>query len=165
MQQAIVLLIKKSEGINKIRKRYDPFWKKYRCHLTLVYRFRKKKASIIDKHIKDSIKLIKPFQITFRGYGKSVNEHYLYFLIKRGRDNIIKLHKKLNFGILKHVKNKKMPKYLPHISLGVFKTKKQIDQALKQLPKIQVNEKVDRIQLLTLDKNRNIKSIKTFKLK
>ncbi len=166
MKQAIVLFIKNKKKIDKIRIKYDPYFKKFKAHITIVYRFRKKKEEILYKHIRDAIKEIKPFKITLQWYGRSEKENYLYFLIKEGLPNVMKLHKILNSGILKNVKNKKFSRYIPHLTLGVFKTKKELNKARKELPsKLKVVEKVEGIVLLTLDKNKKTLSRKTFKLK
>lgn len=165
-QQAIVIFIKNKKKIDKIRIKYDPYFKKFKTHITIVYRFRKKKEEILYNHIRNAIKEIKSFKITLQGYGISEKEHYLYLSIKEGRQNVMKLHKALNSGILKNVKNKKVLRYIPHLTLGIFKTKKELNKARRELPKnLKVVEKVDRITLLTLDKNKKTLSRKSFKLK
>lgn len=147
-------------------KRYN-IPKKYKPHITLVYPFEDIDQKKLNEHIKKSIKNIHPFRIVLRGLQKSAKEYYLYLLVKNGKSKVMKLYRNLNSGLLKGFKNKDMPRYTPHITLGVFKTKKELDLALKQ-EKARRKEyivKINSIQLSTLNKNNSIKSIKNFKLK
>jgi len=141
--------------------------KKFKPHMTLVYPFEISDQSLLYNHILKSIKNISPFKIKFKGLKKSVKDYYLYLLVQNGKSNILKLYKKLNSGILKDFKNPDMPKYIPHISLGIFKSKKDIENAMRN-PKFKNQEysvKISSIQLLTLKKDDSIKSIKKFNLK
>jgi len=163
-EQVIILEIKNNKVINKIRRDFDPNYKKFKSHLTLVYRFKKNKDKVCF-HIENIVKDIRKFDITFKGYGKSLKDYYLYFLVNKNKNKIINLHKRLNSGILKEIKNKRMPYYIPHISLGYFKSAKERKKVLARLPKnLVIKEKVNRVTLLTLDKNRRIKMEKNFKL-
>ena len=152
--------------ILKIKHKSINLSKKIKPHITLVYPFEDFNQQDLIKHIENSIEGIKPFQITLKGLKKSAKDYYLYLLVSKGKNKIIKLHKKLNSGILKYVKNKDMPRYIPHITLGVFKSKKEINSAMKNslLKNQEYSTKVNSIQLLTLNKNNPIKSIKNFRL-
>ena len=166
MEQVIIINIKNKKEINNLRKKYDPNYKKYLPHLTLIYRFKKLPKEIIQEHIKKSIKGIKSFEVIFKGYSKSGVGLYLYLNIKKGKNNLMKLYKKLKTGPLKNIKNPKMPRYVPHISLGYCYNKNQLKKIQKSFPKgLEVREKVDSIYLLTIDKKRKIKTKKRFSLK
>jgi len=167
VKQAIVILLKPNKGVEDIRRKYVPNFGRFKPHLTLVYTFEDISQKQLNEHIKNSIKNIKPFEITLEGLKKSAKEYYLYLLVKKGKGEIVQLYKTLNTGILKYFKNKDMPRYIPHISLGVFKTKKQIDRAIKEIEKedLKINYFINEIQLLTLKKDYSIKNIKRFKLK
>ena len=60
-----------------------------------------------------------------------------------------------------------MAKYIPHLSLGNFKDKKELDEAIKKAKKENPDFKfkVKSIQLVTLNKDSSIKKIKNIKLK
>jgi 2'-5' RNA ligase len=166
MEQVIIINIKNKKEINKLRKKYDPNYKKYLPHLTLIYRFKKLPKEIIQEHIKNSIKRIKPFEVIFKGYSKSSIGLYLHLNIKKGESKLMKLHKSLKTGPLRTIKNPKMPRYVPHISLGYCYNKNQLKKIMKSLPKnLEVREKINSIYLLTIDKKRKIKTKKRFVLK
>ena len=166
LQQAIIIPIKNKREINKLRKKFDTNYKKFKAHLTLIYRFDKLGSKTLYRHIRESIKNTKSFEIVFRGYSKSTKEFYLYFDIRKNKSRIMKLHQRLKSGPLRKVNNPRMTRYVPHISLGFFKTKRQIEGVIGKLPKnLEIKERVDKVQLITIDKNRNIKQIKNFKLK
>lgn len=166
MNQAIVILLKKDKKIEQIRKKYVLNYPKFKPHITLVYPFEVKDQDKLYGHIKRSVKGIKPFDLSLCGLKKSVKDYYLYFLVDKGKNKTIKLYKKLNSGILKNFKNKDMPRYIPHLSLGIFKTKKEIDNAVIKIKKENVcfETTVSSIQLLTIDKTHSLKSVKNFKL-
>lgn len=166
MKKVLVIFIK-NKRIDKIRKIFDPRFKDFKSHISLVYPFYVSDKKQLDKHIRDSIKKLKPFHIVLNGLKKSAKEYYLYLLIKKGNSHIKLLYKNFNSGILKNFKNKDMPKYIPHVSLGVFKNKIEINNAIKEIKKekLKVECTVDKISLLTLRKNHSIKSVKNFKLK
>lgn len=163
MKQAIIIEVKNRE-VDKIRKKYNSSYKKVKSHITIIYPFENFNQKELYEHIRDSLKNNKKFSITLENLKKSKKEYYLYLLIKE-EQKIIKLHKKLNSKILS--KNKDMKKYIPHLTLGVFKNKKDIDNALKKLKKdkIKIKLKINSIQLITLTKHEKIKSTKNFMLK
>ncbi|RJQ17543.1 2'-5' RNA ligase family protein [Candidatus Woesearchaeota archaeon] len=165
MKQSIAIFLKSSSEIERVRKKYLPNYNKFKLHITLVYAFEVKDQNKLAVHIKKSIKELKPFPLSLHGLKKSAKEYYLYLLVDKGKMNILKLYKTLNSGILKSFQNKKIPKYVPHITLGVFKTKNAIDSAFKELSKenLYFETKVSSIQLLTLDKTA-LKSMANFRL-
>ena len=165
MKQAIVILLPENKRIRKIRKKYEPNYKKFKLHTTLAFPFENVNQEKLFQHIKDSIKNIKPFKLRLGGLRKSPKEYYLYLLAKKGKDKIVKIHKNLYSKILTKWLRKDIP-YIPHITLGVFKTKKEIDNAIKEIKNqnLILKTKVNAISLLTLNKDDTIKSIKKYKL-
>jgi 2'-5' RNA ligase len=167
MKQALIISINKDRKVEKIRKKYVKDYKKFKPHISLVYTFEVNNQEELKTHIKNSIKNIKPFELTLQGLRKSAKDYYLYLLVKKGRKQITQLYKNLNSGILKNFKNKDMPVYIPHISLGVFNSKKEIDESIKKIRKEnpRIEMKASFVQLLTLNKDNSIKLVKRFKLK
>jgi 2'-5' RNA ligase len=165
MKQVINILIK-NKNISRLQKEYNPDYKKIIPHITLVYPFENVNQENLIKHIKKQLKNTKKFKITLRGFGKSAKEYYLYLLVKKGNTNLITLYKKLNSGLLKNFKKKDMPRYIPHISLGNFKTAQEINKVLLKLKNnpLKIDYLVEKITLLTLNTHK-IKSKKEFRLK
>jgi len=166
MKQVINILLKKDKSIEKIREKYVPDYKKFKPHINLVYPFEINSQKKLYEHINKSIKEIKPFKLALKGLKKSSKEFYLYLLADEGNAEIIKLYGNLNSGLLKDFKNKSMPKYTPHLTIGVFKTKKEIDCAMKELKgnKIKYKIEIKSVQLVTLNKDNMICKIKNFVL-
>jgi len=167
MKQSIVILLPENKKIRRIRERYDPNYKKFKLHISVVFPFQNVPKKQLYEHIRKSLKKIKPFKLTLKGLKKSAKEYYLYLLINKGKDELKEAYKNLHSKLLAKFKNKDMPSYIPHITLGVFKTKKEIDNAIKKIKNKNpvLKTKVNAISLLTLDKSYKIKSIKKFKLK
>ena len=167
MKQAIVILLPENKKIRRVRKKYEPYYKKFKLHISLVYPFQNVPKKQLYEHIRKSLKKIKPFKLTLKGLKKSAKEYYLYLLVNKGKSELKEAYKNLHSKLLTKSKNKNMPKYIPHITLGVFKTKKDIDNAIKKIKNqnLILKTKVNEISLLILDKNDKIKSIKKFKLK
>ncbi|MFA7707574.1 MAG: 2'-5' RNA ligase family protein [Candidatus Pacearchaeota archaeon] len=166
-EQAIVIFIPNNKEINKIRKKYDKYYKKFKNHITLSYPFKIGNQKILNEHIENSIKSIKSFKIVLKELKKSKKDYYLYLLIKKGNKNILKLYKNLHSKLLTKFKNKDMPKYIPHLTLGSFKTNLDINNAIKQIKyqNLSIKTKINEICLLTFKKGPEIENIKRFNLK
>jgi len=166
-EQAIVILIPDNKHVDEVRKKHDWFYKESKPHTTIVYPFKLKNQKQLDKHIEQSIKNIKQFSLTLKGLEKSKKDFYLYLLVNKGKKEILKLYEQSRSKLLTKFKNEDMPKYIPHMTLGSFKSKKDIDNAIKEIKKkkIEVNFTVKEICLLTFKKRAEIRSIKRFKLK
>jgi len=163
----VINILVKSRSITLLRKKFDPnYGKGFKNHLTLVYPFLGIDQRLLSAHIKNSIKPISPFKTKFNRVWKFKNNPYIY-LLPAEDSKFMKLYKRLNSGLLKHFKNESIPRYLPHISLGGYKFNKLAEKTIKmiKLPKSGFKVKISSIQLLTLNKNHSIKSIKNFKLK
>lgn len=169
--QLITLLIKNKE-ITLLRKKYDPSYnKKFRNHLNLVYSFSGINKKVLYNHIKKSIEGIKPFKVTFNKFWKFKNNKYIYIISDNGLNKFMNLYKKLNSGILSNFKNKDipkhMPRYIPHVTLTYLDSIKETNNLFSQLKREKINfeVKIDSVQLITLNKNNLIKSVKNFKLR
>lgn len=166
MKQVINLLLEKDRIIEGVRKQYLLDYKKYEPHINIVYPFEVEDQNKLDEHIKDSIKETKPFNLKLKGVQQVGNGFYLYLLVNKGEDQLLKLHSKLSSGILSGFENKEMPKYVPHITLGIFQSQEEIDSAIEGLKEqnIEQNIKIESIQLLTLKEDDTIDSIKNYNL-
>jgi len=163
MKQAIVIFIKKNKDIDRIRKKYDPYYKKFKSHITLAFPFENISQKELYNHIKKSLYGINSFKMTLQGVRKSPKEYYLYLLVKKGKKEILKIHKRFYLRLLTKYLRKDIP-YIPHITLGIFKTKKEIDSALRELKdkKLKIKATVDSVYLINLNKDSSLKSYKQF---
>lgn len=167
MIEVINILLKKNKEIERVRKKYDKDYKKFKPHINIVYPFEYANQEQLHSHIKESIQDTKPFKLVLKDLKKSSKDYYLYLTVDKGKKEILRIYKNLHSKILTKFVNKDMPKYTPHLTLGHFKTKKEIDNAIKNIKKQKIKYEtfVDEICLLTLRKDLKIKSMKRFKLK
>ncbi|MFH1917347.1 MAG: 2'-5' RNA ligase family protein [Nanoarchaeota archaeon] len=134
MRQAIVIL-PQFEGLSKvreIRKVYDPQYQLVKPHVTLVFPFTGIPEDVLDTHIKGSLKGISGFSMRLKGIMKSPKEYYLYLLVDEGKKEILNIHDKLYTKLLK--RRTDIP-YIPHVTIGVFSSKKEIDNAYEEIKK------------------------------
>lgn len=166
-EEQVINIFIRGKKINSIQKRFNLSYKTTRSHITLVYPFKGIDQKRLYNHIKTIIKNRKRFSITLSGFQKSAKDYYLYMLINQGKKEILELYKKLNSEILSKFKNQEMPVFIPHITLGIFSSKKDIDDVLNNLKKEKmiIKSEVKEINLLTLNPDHSIKNMKKFKLK
>ncbi len=155
----------KSKRLDILRKKYDPLYKKYKTHITLVYPFQVEDQEKLVQHIESCIQGIEPFDITLQKCRKSGN--YLVLDVARTKELLLKLYKKLNSGILSGFENKELSIYLPHVTLGFFENVSDLMPALNNLRQQNLDFRVDidHIDLLTLKEDDSVKEIRHFPLK
>jgi len=163
MKQTINILLK-SKRLDILRTKYDSPYKKVKTHITLVYPFEVENQEKLVEHIEYSICGISQFKITLQKARRS-GKH----LVLDGADSknlLIDLYKKLNSGILAGFENKELSIYLPHVTLGVFESNEEMNEALAKLREQNLSYliEVDAINLLTLNSDDSVKEIKVFKL-
>jgi len=163
MKQSIVIPIK-SIRIDKLRKKYDPYFSKIKTHVTLVYPFEVEDQNKLIEHINYCLEKIESFEITFHKLRKSKN--FLVLDVERNREKLLRLYKLLNSGILSGFENKELSIYLPHITLGIFNSNPELMEAIKGLRGRNLDFRVDvkGITLLTLNEDNSIKTEKSFNL-
>lgn len=163
MKQAIYILIS-NPRIEILRKKYDRVFRKRKTHLTLVYPFEVKDQVKLAEHIEYCLAGIKPFEIVFERVRKSRN--YLALDVGKNQEILLNLYKRLNSGILAGFENKELSIYLPHITLGTFDSHEELMKVINELRLRGSNFRiiVDKISLITLNKDDSAKEIKNFKL-
>ncbi|MFW6047027.1 MAG: 2'-5' RNA ligase family protein [Candidatus Woesearchaeota archaeon] len=166
MKQVLTIFLKKDEKIEQIRKKYVPNYEKFEPHITLVYPFEFKDQDKLKEHISESLTDFKPFEISLEGLQKSAKGYYLYLLVNKGKEKIVSLHEKLNGGILNNFRNPDMPKYIAHLSIGVFENEEQREKAIDEISKMNIKfeSKIKSIQLLTIGEAHSLKSKEDFLL-
>ena len=160
MKQSIHILPKIPE-VDKIRKKYDSFYKKFKTHLTLVYIFEVNNQKALEEHITNSLKEIKPFKISLGKFYASNN----YVCLEVKNKECWQLYKNLNRGVLTGFENKEV-EFRPHISIAVLENSEKAKILTEQLNQKPINSDVlvNSICLSNLDEHVFIKSKKTFKL-
>ena len=166
MKQVLTIFLKKDEKIEEIRKKYVQNYEKFEPHITLVYPFEFEEQDKLKEYISESLKNFEPFEISLKGLQKSAIGYYLYLLVDKGKEKIVSLHEKLNGGILNNFRNPDMPKYIAHLSIGVFESEEAQEKAIDEISKMNVifETKINSIQLLTIGEDHSLKSKEEFYL-
>jgi len=108
--------------IDAIREKYDPLAKHVAPHITLVFPFISDITSEdLKKHIINCLSGVNAFPIMLKSVvSTTYTGNYLFLNIVKGKEEIIKLHKRLYCGILEEF----MPEwlrdgnYFPHMTIG-----------------------------------------------
>ena len=164
MKHVINILLKLDKKTEKIRRKYDPYSNKFKPHITLVYQFEFEDKKALTDHIKSSIKGIKSFRVSLEDIGESYP--FVQLIAKEGKKELLILRKRLNLGVLKNIGERQPLKYPPHMSIGVIENKENFKKGVEERKKLKPRYKttVKSIQLITLNKNRMIKSKRSFRL-
>jgi poly(A) polymerase len=125
--------------INTIRKKYDPAYKSWMPHINILFPF-----------VGDSEKLSKilepllPIEINIIGY--DLFEHCSsYTLYGKLDDDSIKKLQKIHMLICKELSISPSEKYIPHLTLGKFKTKEEIPK----MPPLNLEINLDNVHLIS----------------
>jgi 2''-5'' RNA ligase len=158
-----IMIFPEFENINiidEIREKYDPLAKHVKPHVTLIFTFESTLSTIdIETHLSEVLKNIKPFKLTLHEIIKIDNPlgMYLFLNIKNGIDKIKILNKELYKGILEEFKPDWLNEntFLPHMTIGSFKSKDELDNAFKNTKFIKdnFNTIVNKISVEIIDEN------------
>lgn len=108
-----------SRLIEEMRAKYDPLYQLIPPHITLVFPFTSDlTAKQLQEHMESVLSYEKPFSISLQGVTGEGSE-YLFLNVKKGNDEIIKLHDLLYTGLLKDFLFRELT-YLPHLTIGRF---------------------------------------------
>ncbi|WP_242953976.1 2'-5' RNA ligase family protein [Clostridium felsineum] len=146
--------------IDKIREKYDPLFKHVRGHVTLAFTFKSNLTqSEIEEHIKRVCVEFRSFKLSLQGILKVDNEfgRYLFLEVRQGRKTIKELSCRLYTGILESYKPEWFSdeKLLPHMTIGQFKNKNEIDRAFEEVQDIKdkFTTTVNKISVEIVDEN------------
>ncbi|PLT28647.1 2'-5' RNA ligase family protein [Peribacillus deserti] len=115
--------------IDNIREKYDPLHNLIAPHITLVFPFTSSISSkSLKQHIRVSLRGVEPFQLTMCGITGSGNS-YLFLNVKKGNDEIIRLHDRLYGGLLKEHLYKHVT-FIPHMTVGRLENQEDFKFAL-----------------------------------
>ncbi len=166
MKQVITIFLERNAAVEAIRKKYVSHYEKFTPHITLVYPFEYPNQTELKNHIFESLNDFEPFDISLAGLQKSVKGYYLYLLVANGKENIERLHERLNSGILDAFRNSDMPCYIAHLSLGIFNSEEERELAMADISQLPISFKttVSSIQLVTITENQSLHSKEDFYL-
>lgn len=121
-----------SEVIESLRKKYDPLFGLIQPHITIVFPFESEISSpVLKQHIQKALVDIDPFVILLREFTATI-DRCLILNIKKGNDNIIKLHDLLYSGLLSIYRNRRFSFY-PHLTIGKFTDEQELLLVLTEL--------------------------------
>lgn len=126
--------------IQKIRKKYDKVYSCVPPHITLVFPFESDiKKEVIDEHIKNALKNIKPFELELNEVATGDSfEGNIFLEVSKGVKELTKMHKALYTGVLKEYKKELnyTNKFIPHLTVGQLETKEAAEKAVEELKDI-----------------------------
>lgn len=166
MNQSIVILLEKDQKLEKIRAKYLPKEHRFEPHITLVYPFKDVEQEKLHKHITGAVNQIGPFELSLHGLKKSTYDYYVYLLVDKGKDELEKLYNLLNKGILSGFKNKYMPHFIPHVTVGILENEQERGEVMEEIEEQKINLKIkaESIQLITFDEKHSLKKVEDFSL-
>ena len=133
MKYSLCIILPEQEDIKEFREAYGQVTPP---HITILYRT---EINAID-HINEVLKEFKPFTVTLHGNGRSEQEHFLYLLLTNPQP-LLDLHKAIHTGPLENERNVRMPKYIPHLTLGEFESAKELEDAKQNFSQtVTINE-------------------------
>lgn len=153
---------KNIEKINEIRKKYDPLYNHVRPHISIVFTFDSEiTTEELKNHLTKALKNEKKFKLCLQGLLKVDNSlgKYFFLNIEEGTDVIKRMCKKLYTGILELYKPAWLNEntFMPHMTVGTFETKEELEVASKDERIKNFNEKfetiVEKISVEIIDKN------------
>lgn len=161
LKRCIMIFPKFENGqiIDKIREQYDPLANHVRPHITLVFPFDSDIKTIeLKEHISTVLSDITSFEIILNGITPTNNfGRYLFLNIKKVKNEIIELYKRLYTGILEDhfpvwLKGKT---FLPHMTVGNFDNEEKFEIAAKETVNINDSFKtiVNKVSVEIIDEN------------
>lgn len=142
MKRCIMIVPKfdNREIIDSIRKKYDPTESFLEAHITLVFPF----ESVIDDdtietHVIKTTAKIEPFEVVLQGIKSDKSfDNCIFLEVVKGIEELTKLHNNLYAGILEQYMPKWLDdiKFIPHMTVGKFQSKDELDRAITELKNI-----------------------------
>lgn len=129
------------QWIDRLREKYDPLARHVRPHITLVFTFESELGSdAIKAHVVNELQGICAFPLKMGNVISVDNDlgKYLFLTVEEGTKEIKEISKKLYSGILEEYKPKWLTdeSFLPHMTLGVFSKKEELELAFREAEEI-----------------------------
>ena len=109
-----------AKQVQPFREEYDPTARLIEPHLTIVFPVARSSEEVLARHVERVLENWSPFTIQITGLSKSW-DHWLFLLVGKGNEDVVKLHDELYAGILAPHLRKDLD-YIPHVGLGHFAT-------------------------------------------
>lgn len=117
--------------IHEIRAKYDGLHSLIAPHVTLIFPFVSDITSAaLEQHVRNEVRAISPFELVLQSV-TGAEGGYLFLNVKRGNDEIIKLHDQLYTGMLRNFLNRNLT-YIPHLTVGRIVDASVFQLALKE---------------------------------
>lgn len=146
--------------IDSIREKYDPLAHHVKPHITLVFTFESDlNIDEMRTHLINSLSDIAKFELSMYKIVKIDNQlgKFLFLLLDKGVDQVKKISSKLYTGILEDHKPVWLNEetYLPHMTLGSFSSKDELESAYNESMKYDAVFKtvVKKISVEIIDEN------------
>lgn len=118
--------------IEDIRSRFDPLHGKVAPHITIVFPFESPILNHqLEEHVAACASETAPFDLVAMG-ASGFQDEWLFLNIKKGNDQIIRLHDALYEGVLASFYSHRHC-YIPHITLGRLNRTDLFDTALNEV--------------------------------
>lgn len=142
--------------IDLFRRKYDPQVDLIRPHLTLVFPVSEPIGeNKLISHVQSVLRERHPFQVHLTGLHKS-SDDYLFLLVDEGKEEIVDMHEHLYSDLLADHRQAELT-YTPHITLGVFKQRRdEYQRAFDEAKQLDLNYRcvLDRLDLLKINDQR-----------
>lgn len=127
--------LENSAVIEDVRRRYDPNYKNVAPHITLVFPFESRiSRQDIEKHVAKVIGDMQCFMLKLHGIKRMYGENYYLMLgVLEGMENIHELHERLYTGILRQFKPNWPGGFMPHMTIGQFESRDELNEAYNDL--------------------------------
>ena len=132
MQERTIMIFPEfnnQEIINGIRKKYDPLYNLVKPHITLVFPFKSSMPDeILSQKLEESLKEAIPFSLILQGISrhKDTYGNYIFLNIKKGSQEIIKIHNDLYLNIFGE---RYCEPFIPHMTIGNLDSADEMEQA------------------------------------
>lgn len=132
MTKRCVLIFPQFENvsvIDEIRKKYDPNYSNVPPHITLVFPFESDiTKQQLQSHVKNTLQKTKCFCLKLGNLVKKNSRgYYLMLSVTEGSSKVKELHQKLYQGILAPFKPEWPGGFMPHMTVGQFENKTELD--------------------------------------
>jgi 2'-5' RNA ligase len=162
MKQRCIMIFPKFHNLNvieEIRKKYDPLYTKVNPHVTLVFPFTSDiTTERLKEHVTSKVKDLKLFTLQLSGISGG-NNGFLFLNVKRDKDVLVELHKRLYEGILSEYYPNflKTYTYSPHITVGRLTESEELMRVVEEYKDMNdiFEELVEEISVEIIDVDEN----------
>lgn len=126
------------EIIDAIRRKYDPLYNLVSPHITLVFPFESNMSNeILSQKLEECLKKTVSFCLVLQGISKHKDAYgnYIFLNIKKGSQEIMKIHKDLYLNIFQE---RCCEPFIPHMTIGNLDSVEKMEQAYDSVKDINI---------------------------